>query len=182
MSSDDANSSPTGVTIQTNIATFFDSSKTIVDVIPNGIWMVSDGQPFTPPPTVTRNLAPTVNSFTIEFDAGRDDTSAVADQFNTFCGGAGNEWCTNSPFASSPGELNFFFGLTLWLEATEGSAEVTVYLGQGNSGFANNWWIGGSCISKSGLLTATIGGQTVNLSIKSNEINSFDFQFADASS
>ena len=109
MSSNEASAPSTGPTIRSNVTTFFDTSNTIVGVTPNGVWMVSAGQPSNPPPKVTANLAPNANGFTIEFDAGRNDTSPVADSYNSLCGGADHEWSTNSPIDSSPSELNLYF-------------------------------------------------------------------------
>ena len=176
MSPDDANLSPTGgPTIRSNFVYFLDLSKTITDVQPNGQWMVSDGQPSKPPAKVTPNGNPAGNGYTIEFDAGRQGTSAVADSFNTVCGGVSNEWCGES-FDSSPSELNFYFGLNLFVGS--GNPSVTVYLAQG-SNWSNNWWIGGSCITNiPGLLKATVNGEAVTLLIQSSGDNGFNFSLA----
>ena len=167
--------------IRTNGVYVFDTSRTIVDIQPNGEWMVSAGQPSNPPPKVTTAHDPGGNGFDVEFDAGRQGTSAVADSFDTLCGGASNEWCGHS-FDSSPSELNFYFGLNLSLKSGASTAEVTVYLAQG-SHEVNNWWIGGASISNNpGLLKANIGGEPVTLSIQSFGDNEFDFSLANSHS
>jgi hypothetical protein len=79
-------------------------------------------------------LSPSGNSFNIEFDAGRNDTSPVADSFNGLCGGWKNEWCTTYGFTRSPGELNFYFELDLMLEHDGVQQTTTVYLAQGSVG------------------------------------------------
>lgn len=181
MSSNEASAPSTGPTIRSNVTTFFDTSNTIVGVTPNGVWMVSAGQPSNPPPKVTANLAPNANGFTIEFDAGRNDTSPVADSYNSLCGGADHEWSTNSPIDSSPSELNLYFGLNLQLQSKSGSGAATVYLGQGSSGLANNWWIGGDCI-KGSSLKVLVGSQFVTLDISGNADNGFIFNAFDEAS
>lgn len=181
MSPNEASAPSTGPTIRSNVATFFDTSNTIVGVSSNGVWMVSAGQPSSPPPTITPQLSPSGNGFSIEFDAGRDDTSQVADSYNSLCGGADHEWSTNSPIDSSPSELNFYFGLNLQLQSKGGSGQATVYLGQGSSGFANNWWIGGDCV-KGASLKVLCGSQFVTLSISGNSDNGFIFNVFDEAS
>ena len=178
----EATAPSTGPTIRANVATFTDTSKTIVGVTPNGTWMVSAGQPANPPPKVTAGPSnPYNNGFSIEFDAGRSDTGPVADSYNSICGGADHEWSTNSPIDSSPSELNFYFGLNLQLQSKSGPGTATVYLGQGSSGLANNWWIGGDCV-KGSSLKVLCGGQFVTLSISGNGDNGFIFNVFDDSS
>ena len=161
-----------GPTLRSNVVTFLDNTNTIVGVSPNGQWMISFGQPMNTPPTVT---SPTANTFNIELDAGRQDTGPVADQFNTLCGGASNEWGIGSVMDTSPSELNFFFGVDIKLQSGGNTSIVPAYLGQGSTGPANNWWIGGKCISDSGQLSANVGGQTVTLGIQGSGSNEFIF-------
>ena len=181
MSTKEANSSPTGdPTIRSNVFNILDTTKTITGISPNGQWMVSAGQPSNPPPTVTPNHSDAGYAYTIEFDAGRQATSPVADQFNTLSGGMSHEWCLES-FDSSPSELNFYFGLIFTLEAGGASSQVTVYLAQGSNAFSNNWWIGGGSISNPGVLSATVGGENVGLLIQNYIYDTDGFTFVSAS-
>ena len=181
MSPDEANSSPAGdPTIRSNIVLLIDYSATInaVTVAP-GTWMVSAGQPSNPPPIVAVMLdAPQgSNGFSIEFDAGRDGTSAVANAFNDVCGGAAHEYCTTVGFPGGPGDLNFLFGLELHLQSGTNSSIVPVFLGQGSNGLQNNWWIGGACVSSSGSLTAPVA----TLRIQGSGTNVFVFHLNSSS-
>lgn len=180
MSSNEENSSPAGATLRTNIVTLTDLSGTINSVQPSGDWMVSANQPFTPPPKINWNYAPVGLSYTIEFDAGREGTTAVAQQFNTVCGGASNEWTGVYEIDKTPSDLNFYFGLILNFVSGNNSAQVTVYLGQGSFWPNNNWWIGGSCISNLGTLSAVIGGQTVTLTLQPDGTSGFIFNLQSA--
>ncbi len=177
MSLNDQNSSPTGTTLQSNTIWLNDDTATIVSISPNGVWMVSDGQPMNPPPTVTPTISPTGNVFNIELDAGRQDTSPVADKFNALCGGGDNMYCTSTvQFGSSPSELNFFFGVEIKVQSGADTSVVTAYLGQGsNDGGQNNWWIGGNCISSDGVLSAWFGPDLGTLSFVGIGANEFKF-------
>lgn len=162
-------------TMRSNVVTLLDNTGTIVGVNPNGQWMVTFGQPMNTPPTVTPNLSSTSNTFNIELDAGRQNSSPVADQFNSLCGGASNEWGISSVFDTSPSELNFFFGIDVKLVSGGDAITVPLYLGQGSSGTDNNWWIGGKYISDSGQLSVDIEGKTVTLNMSSSGSNEFIF-------
>ena len=168
-----------GPTRRPNVVTLVDNSGTIVGVTPNGQWMVTNGQPMNTPPTVTPNLSSTQNTFNIELDAGRQDSGPVAEQFNTLCGGAANEWGISTVTDSSPSQLNFFFGIDVKLMSGGDGIVVPLYLGQGSSGTGNNnWWIGGKYISDSGQLSVDINGQTVTLNMQSSGSNEFIFNLA----
>ena len=181
MSPDDVNSSTneaspslTGTAIRINNVTITDYTGTIVGISPTGVFFVSAGQPYKAPPVVTPNPVHPGTSFSIEFDAGRENTSIVAVWFDTMCGGSANEFCSTYS-TGSPNELNFAYEVNLQLQANGSTASETVYLGQGSMSLDNNWWIGGSCISSNGSLTATVGGHTVNLTLQSNVDDSFIF-------
>ena len=181
MSPDDVNSStneaslsPTGTAIRINNVTLTDYTGTIVGISPTGVFFVSAGQPYKAPPVVTPNPVHPGTSFSIQFDAGRENTSIVAVWFDTMCGGSANEFCSTYS-TGSPNELNFAYEVNLQLQANGSTASETVYLGQGSMSLDNNWWIGGSCISSNGSLTATVGGHTVNLTLQSNVDDSFIF-------
>ena len=167
-----------GESLRTNIVSLLDNSKTIIGVSPNGQWMVTNGQPMNTPPAVTPNITPSSNSFNIELDAGRSDSAPVADAFNSLCGGASNEWGIDTVTDSSPGTLNFYFGVDLKLQSGTDTSIVTVYLGQGTSAQDNNWWIGGECISDSGQLSAVVGQTPVVLNMSSTGSNGFIFNLA----
>ena len=187
MSPDDVNSSTneaspslTGTAIRINNVTLNDYTGTIDGVTPTGLFFVSANQPFKGAPTVTPNPVHPGTSFTIEFDAGRSGANIVAVWFDSMCGGSANEFCsTNS--TPPPGDLNFAYEVNLSLQANGNTAVEPVYLGQGSMSLDNNWWIGGSCISSTGLLTATIGGQTVKLTIECDSDNGFNFYAAPSS-
>ena len=164
-----ANMPVTGPTSRVNIATFFDTSKTIVNVTPTGQWVITPGQPASAP-SVTPNPLPEDTAFTIEFDAGREGSSDVAQQYITLCGGGDHMWGIGAS-SSTPGELNFYFGLTLQLQGSLGP--VTVYLAQG-SVIDNNWWIGGDNI-KDGQLEFISSGNLAALDISGNSSNGFIF-------
>jgi hypothetical protein len=168
-----------GPTLQNNVVTFLDNSKTIVGVSLSGEPVVTNGQPMNLPPTVTPNITPASNGFMMELDAGRSGSGAVADAFNSVCGGAANEWGIGTATDNSPGELNFYFAVDIKLQVGADTSIETVYLGQGSAAsLANNWWIGGSCISSSGQLSAVVGGQTVTLDISNTGANGFIFSGA----
>ena len=175
MSSNEVNLSPADATARTNIATFLDTSKTIIGVTPTGQWVITDGQPASPP-KVTPEPGPLATAFTIEFDAGRKGSSDVAQQFNTLCGGADHMWGIGATIDSTPSELNFYFGLILQLQ---GSPPVTVYLAQG-SVVSNNWWIGGGDISADQLEFFS-SGNLVALDISGSGSNGFVFNASDGS-
>src|ERR1043166_3203369 len=130
------NLSPADATSRVNIATFFDTSKTIINVTPTGQWVITPGQPATAP-NVTANPLPEDSAFTIEFEAGREGSSDVAQQFTNLCGGADHMWGIGASFDSTPSELNFYFGLVLQLQGVPG--QLTIYLAQG-SVVSNNGW------------------------------------------
>lgn len=175
MSPNEENSTPTGATIRTNMVYLLDTTKTIVDVqVADGQWMVSAGQPSKPPPKITQSPTSSGYSYAIKFDAGREGTSAVADSFNTLCGGAHNQFCSSS-FDGSPNDLNFYFGLNLFLKSGETTTEVPVYLAQG-SNWSNNWWIGGANISYLGVLSTTgAGAVTLYIQASISDTNGFTF-------
>ena len=161
-----------------NVVTLFDASATIVGVSPTSQWMVSEGQPSSWPPTITPSLSPTGNNFSVQFNAGREDTTLVAVTFNDLCGGADHEWGIGA--GGTPSKLNFYFGVNIQLQSNGNTATVTAYLGQGSSWPSNNWWIGGACISD-GYLTATVGTEPVKFFIGSVNSNGFIFNLVDDS-
>lgn len=149
----------TGATARTNIVKIFDQSRLISNITYGGEFWVSQGQSAYPPPLVS----PIAGGFSITFEAGRENTTPVADKFYALSGGLGHEYCPSAPNTKSPSQLNFFFAVNIYIQ----SAVVTAYLGQGNVGFNNNWWIGGECIDSTPFpyFVCNVGGQTARLGI-----------------
>jgi hypothetical protein len=81
---------------------------------------------------------------TITLNADQSGTSDVAQGFNAIAGGASCEYSSKwDGLGSSPGGLNFYFGVNL----SVGTEQITAYLGQGSYGAANNnWWFGSSAL------------------------------------
>jgi phospholipase C len=125
--------------LHSNTITIDDTaSRTIQSItyVPGSL-VVTDGQPSVTPPTI--EVAD--NVFKITLQAGRHKSEAVADSFNSACGGSAKEYAPSGG-GGTPGELNFYFAVTI--QFAGGSA--TVYLAQGSYFLTNNWWIGGDPI------------------------------------
>ena len=159
-------------TARTNIATFFDTSATILNVTPTGQWVITSGQPaFAPTANETSPQGANYTAFSIEFKAGREGSSDVATQFNNLCGGADYMFGIGAS-DPTPGSLNFYFGVTLQLKGSPGP--VLVYLAQGSE-VDNNWWIGGGGNIKSGQLEFISNGNLAKLDISGSSSNGFIF-------
>jgi hypothetical protein len=106
----------------------------------NGSLDISDGQPSSPPPAITKNGS----TWTIALDAGRDGTESVAVRFTQKAGGEEHMY---APFrgGGTPEKLNFSFEVTITFKVNNRSVPVDVYLAQGHS-LKNNWWIGGNAV------------------------------------
>jgi hypothetical protein len=158
----DADPPITGATPRNNVVQIVDQSRSFSNITYNGFYDVSDGQPAYPPPTISGGGG----QWTITFNAGRQNTTPVADKFHALSGGRGHEF---SPFDSHndhPKQLNFFFGVNIQIQ----SAVVTALLGQGNAGLNNNWWIGSEFVNAtpktgSAQFVCNVGGQIVKLNI-----------------
>lgn len=130
-----------GTTSHSNTVTIDDKASRTISSISYiaGSLVISSGQPSKVPPSIkVKN-----NVWEITLEAGRHKTSAVANAFNSRCGGKGKEYAPSGGGGGTPNELNFFFGVTLNFQ--NGGA-ATIYVGQGSYGLTNNWWIGGSPI------------------------------------
>jgi hypothetical protein len=115
------------------------ASKTIkfISYLNNSL-QISSGQPSKVPPAIkVKN-----NVWEITLQAGRQQTSAVANSFNSLCGGEAKEYAPSAG-GGTPNELNFFFGISITFQ---NGVSGTIYLAQGSCGTTNNWWIGGSPI------------------------------------
>jgi hypothetical protein len=89
------------------------------------------------------------SEWTLVLLANREGSSTVANEFNAACGGSQHEYCPTASFDTSPGALNFFFGVTITVNVPNvGQVQLPeLYLAQGHVGFNNNWWIGGNAIN-----------------------------------
>jgi phospholipase C len=161
MSAPDTGSGPADATSHSNSVIITDGTGTIQDIVPIAIpgsinpsvinqygVGITAKQPCSGPQTVSSNGA---GVFTINLDAGRSKTSAVANVFNQLTGGSAHEFvCNPRGGDSQPSELNFFFEVQLSIQTPSGQQILSVYLGQGSYVGGNNWWIGGSCVSYDG--------------------------------
>jgi hypothetical protein len=134
---------------------------------------VTSGQPVDGVPTPSQ----TSGGWQINFTCGRQSNAGVAQDFVNTCGGSSsNLYGLGADFDSTPGNLNFFFGVDVTFAGQ--SSPVTLYLGQGHIfvTFQNNWWIGGASVNNTnGFVSLTLpdGSQ---LSIKQgNDDHSFLF-------
>jgi phospholipase C len=153
--------------LQTNVVTITDQSNLItsIEYVEDSL-VISPGQPAAPPATVTRDG----NVFTITLQAAQQQSSLVASQFNSVCGGQNNEYGAFS-FGGTPILVNFFFQVVIKLNVGGTAGSVTAYLAQSNFGSIflpiTNWWIGGSSVSSSGQpqLVCQVSGQLVSLAL-----------------
>jgi hypothetical protein len=100
---------------------------------------ISSGQPSKVPPSIrVKN-----NVWEITLQAGRHKTNAVANLFNSLCGGMAKAYAPSGSDGGTPDELDFFFGIIITFR---NGASERIYLAQGSRGTTNNWWIGGSPI------------------------------------
>ncbi len=135
-----------------------------------GSFEITEDEKASPPPTFSKKDS----TWTIEIDADRKGSSAVADAFNMKTGGSLHNF-TNSSGDKSPKELNFFFGVVATFNVAGRSVDMTFYLGQGHFTFNNNWWLGGNNVLYSGgqpLFNVISGGeilQTYVISGKGND-------------
>jgi hypothetical protein len=92
------------------------------------------------------------SEWTLVLLANRQGSSTVANEFNVACGGtppSQHEYCPTASFDTSPGSLNFYFGIIITINVPNNGqiALPIIYLGQGHTGFNNNWWIGGNAVN-----------------------------------
>lgn len=141
--------------IDTNNVTLTGSDITYIEYI-EGSFCITEGQTGSPPPQIMQSGS----EWTMTIQANRQDSSPVANKFNSVTGGSGHVYPTWAMTDRSPAQLNFYFGVNV----TAGSATVSLYLGQGHTGLDNNWWIGGSTLavpSNDVAAQLTIGDSTV---------------------
>jgi phospholipase C len=155
------------------------ASKTIKSITyVNGSLQITAGQPSSVPPAIP---TPKNNVWEITLQAGRKKSAPVANSFNSVCGGKSKEYAPSGGGGGTPDELNFYFAVTIGF-TTGGSA--TIYLGQGNYGTTNNWWIGGSPIFSAAkprleyqaggkIVTNEIGGDHKTFKFKQTDVRPF---------
>ena len=153
-----------GKKLQSNPFTITDKSNTLVGIsyISNSL-VISKGQPSEQPATISQSG----QTFTITMKAGRHKTDAVANAFNSACGGATHEYAGYHG-KGTPGSLNFYFAVQMKFQSGSATAVATVYMGQGSKNSKNNWWIGGSIVNSAGktpVMQLQIGDQIVTLNL-----------------
>jgi hypothetical protein len=151
------------------------ASKTIkfISYLNNSL-QVSAGQPSKVPPAIrVKN-----NVWEITLQAGRHKTSAVANSFDSLCGGEAKEYAPFGGSGGTPDELNFFFGISITFK---NGVSGTIYLAQGSYGATDNWWIGGSPIFTQGtprleyeggnsIYTNTLSGDHKTFKLRQTEV------------
>jgi hypothetical protein len=145
-----------------NKVTIKDESRTVVGMtyLPGSL-KVSKDQPVDGDPVISSSGL----LFTLNLQAGRHKTSAIADGFNTACGGAPFEYAPQGG-GDKPSELNFYFGIRVAFSTAQGNGVTTLYLAQGHQGAYNNWWLGGHGLLVSGpTLSVPIGDTGTELSL-----------------
>jgi phospholipase C len=177
MSTPDDSPEASLVSLHDNTITIDDrASKTIQSItyVPNSV-VITSGQPYETPPKIEVSD----HVFKITLRAGRKKSDAVANSFNSACGGSAKEYAPSGG-GDTPDGLNFYFGVTI--QFAGGTA--TVYLAQGSYALTNNWWIGGSPIfsqdtprleyrSGANIITDEISGDHDTFALKQTDVRPF---------
>lgn len=115
------------------------------------IFMITEGQPASPPP----RIVPNYSTWTVTLDCGRKKSAPVAEAFVRLCAGEEHLHCFVDASNPAPDELNFFFGLSIRLQARGGTMDADILFGQGSflsaqgePAATNNWWIGSPHIGR----------------------------------
>ena len=95
--------------------------------------------------------------------------------FNEVTGGSGH--CAAKGGGSTPGELNFYFGVTLDINTNAGNIPVTLYLGQGHYATTNNWWLGGNTFLQPPTVLLAISNNLIQSELKV-ALDTSSFKFA----
>jgi hypothetical protein len=129
------------VSLHDNTITLDDTASKTIKFITyiNDSLQIASGQPSKVPPSITVKN----NVWDITLKAGRHTTSAVANSFNSLCGGKAKEYTPSGGGGGTPNELNFFFGIIITFR---NGVSQPIYFGQESYGTSHNWWIGGSGI------------------------------------
>lgn len=128
-----------------NTVTITDNSGTLssISYVDNSAH-VTQGEKYSVPPTISQSG----RVFKITLSADRKGSSDTADSFNSSSGGTAFEYAASGG-GGTPDKLNFWFTLTLNFETAQGSAQVSLNIGQGHYATTNNWWIGGAIVVSS---------------------------------
>lgn len=111
----------------------------------NGSFQITPGEDYELPPTFRQNGS----TWTMTLQADRSNSSPVANSYNSVTGGLGHQYAETF-IDQSPEALNFYFGTVVTFQVGGAAVQVTLYFGQGHSGFNNNWWIGGTTVYNNG--------------------------------
>jgi hypothetical protein len=136
----------------------------------NGSFMITPGEDYQLPPTFRQNGS----TWTMTLQADRKNSPPVASSYNSVTGGPGHQYAETF-IDQSPEALNFYFGTVVTFQVGGAAVPLTLYFGQGHSGFNNNWWIGGTTVFNNG------GSQPVLVVSGANGSVTFNIQ-ADVSS
>lgn len=117
----------------------------------DGSLVITAGQPSSPPPTVVQSG----DEWEITLQCGRKNSKQVAESFNRISGGSAHEF-TQATIATSPDELNFYFGMNVVVVSGTTQFPMEFYFGQGSYDTTNDWWMGGSSITSQGPATAVV--------------------------
>lgn len=126
----------------------------------NGSFVITDGEDSKLPPTISN----TGSEWTIKVEADRKGSKAVADKYVTAVGGIGHLAADGGD--NRPGELNFFYGLTVEFKVGSAIYAQTLYLGQGHYALTNNWWFGGRNYLSDGSQLCVIGSNEIQQVLK----------------
>src|SRR5262245_38840349 len=148
------------VGVDSNTVTLTGDNITIlhVEYIDNS-FVITPGQTGSAP-----TVAPNGSAWIITVPANRQGSTFVANSFDSVTGGDGHEWATFDFADDTPAELNFYFGVNVSLSVGGTAYTVPLFLGQGHTGFDNNWWIGGNAIIGKGtddVAQLVVGGTTI---------------------
>lgn len=143
----------------TNNVTITDNTGLLKSIVGNGIIVVTTGETHESFIGVNQKA----NVWTLSLGSDRKGSSSVAESFIKSVDGLGSHmFAAGESGGDTPDDLNFYFGVTL---TTSTNSEVTVNLGQGNSGFSNNWWFASLNVFNNGgsPIPFNLGGQNVAL-------------------
>ncbi len=165
-----------------NVVTITDQSKLISNIsyVKDSL-EIPPSQPSQDPTVEVASSTPTETVFKITLEAGRENSTPIAADFNNACGGQDHEYAPSGGEGGTPRQLNFFFSVHLeFTLPNQQPKKVLINLGQGHFFDTNNWWVGGKSVTKAEqpLLIAEAGGQVVTLLMSGNE-DSFTFKFVE---
>ncbi|EKE77389.1 hypothetical protein [Gallaecimonas xiamenensis] len=135
----------------------------IVNYVPNSL-VITSGQDGDQPASITHK-AP---KWLLSINCGRKSSSQVASQWVKDTGGAKNSYAPDGGGSPPPSELNFFYAVDV---TTYSGAKTRLYLGQGNHGLTNNWWVGGQdvvAIDNKAVLAVGSGDSREDFSLSGN--------------